>query len=92
MTCYILAHMERDTSRLPLHAELWLDMLRAHFACELANHSIDSEHIIYESSSEATMAMLRQAYTRGAQDATKTPADFEADVAAVEAANATARR
>lgn len=84
--------MERDDSRLDPNVERWLDDLRGDFACELANHSIGSEHAVYESSPDAMRAMLRQAYRHGFWDATKTPADFDQAVAAVVAVNEAAKR
>ena len=69
-------------------AGLWLRLLEEDFFLELSNHAIGSRHATkYESSAEATMAMLRLAYLKGRSDATAQPADFDADVARVEAAN-----
>ena len=61
-------------------AELWLELLDGDFWCELANHSIGSEHVKYPSSTEARMAMLRLAYLKGREDATAQPADFDTAV------------
>ena len=69
-------------------AEIWLRLLEEDFFLELANQAIGAKHATkYESSSEATMAMLRLAYLKGRSDATAQPADFDADMARVEAAN-----
>ena len=69
-------------------AEIWLRLLEEDFFLELANQAIGAKHATkYESSSEATMAMLRLAYLKGREDATAQPADFDADMARVEAAN-----
>lgn len=68
-------------------AETWLRLLARDFSCELSNHAIGSESIEYPSSAEATRAMLRLAYLRGRHDALTPPADFDADVAKVEAVN-----
>ena len=70
-------------------AEIWLRLLAEEFMCEIANHDIGAKHACkYESGAEARMAMLRLAYLRGREDATAHPADFDADVARVEKANA----
>lgn len=69
--------------------ELWLTDLHYTYACELANHAIGSEAIKYPSSKDAMMEMLREAYRKGNADAQ--PADFDVDVAHVEAINAANR-
>lgn len=62
-------------------AELWLRMTVDEFACELANHAIQSSHACkYPSSREATLAMLRQTYLKGRSDAIDPRPDFDADV------------
>ena len=61
-------------------AELWLELLDGDFWCELANHSIGSEHVKYPSSTDARMAMLRLAYLKGRDDATARPEDFDTAV------------
>ena len=68
-------------------AEIWLRLLEEDFSAELGNHAIHSEHVKFSSAADARMAMLRLAYLRGRSDATAQPADFEADVARIEAAN-----
>lgn len=77
---------------ISLAAEAWLQLLQEEFSLEIANHDIGAKHATkYASGAEARMAMLRQAYLRGRHDATAQPADFDADVARVEAANAAKR-
>lgn len=69
-------------------AEIALQLLQEDFTIEIANHDIGAKHACkYASGADARMAMLRLAYLKGREDATKTPADFDADVARVEAAN-----
>lgn len=72
-------------------AETFLTLLYQEHMCELANHAIQSEHVRYGSSAEATKAMLRGAYRRGALD--QQPArEMETDIAQVNAANEAAKR
>lgn len=79
------SHMEHVISAA---AEISLRLLEEDFFLELANHAIGAKHATrFASSSEASMAMLRLAYLKGREDATAQPADFDADVARVEAAN-----
>lgn len=74
-------------------ADIWLRMLDREFECELLNHNIGSEHVKYATASDARMAMLRQAYQRGVEDATApAPTTFEEDAARVEAVNNSAKR
>lgn len=68
-------------------AELWLQMLETDFTCELGNHAIQSEHVKYDSATDARRAMLRLAYLKGREDATYQQADFDADVARAMEAN-----
>ena len=72
-------------------AEGWLRALEDEFYLELCNHMIHSKHVRYASASEAQMAMLRQAYLRGREDALTPPIDSETFTQQVEATNAKAR-
>lgn len=67
-------------------AELYFDLLIDDYACELANQAIQSEAARYPSSREAMRAMVREAYQKGTEAIA--PPDFDADVQAVQAANA----
>ena len=51
------------------NAEIFLRLLEDDFFCEIANHSIGSEHVVYPSAVAAKLAMLRFAYARGVKDA-----------------------
>ena len=68
-------------------AEVYLQMLLSAFYCERGNAMIRSRHAKFASVGECDMAMLRLAYLKGREDATAQPADFDADVARVMAAN-----
>ena len=80
----LVSHMDTIISDA---AELYLQMLRADFSCERGNIMIQSRHAKFASMGECDMAMLRLAYLKGREDATATPADFDADMARVMAAN-----
>ena len=72
---------------ISLAAEVALQLLVEGFGAELGNHAIQSEHVKYPSKHDALMALARTAYLKGRSDATAQPADFDVDVARVEAAN-----
>jgi len=77
-----------DEQIISTAAEVWLQLLQEEFFLEIANHDIGATHATkYASGVDARMAMLRQAYLQGRDDATAQPADFDADVARVETAN-----
>lgn len=59
-------------------AELVLGLIRQDFFCAIAN--VGTDHSPYASTSEAMMAMLREAYQAGVKSQ-QPPADFDADVA-----------
>lgn len=54
-------------------ADLWLRLLDDEFWCEIANHEIGSPHVKFASVKDAKLAMLRLAYLKGREDATKSP-------------------
>jgi hypothetical protein len=68
-------------------AEAWLSELHDDFAYELGNQAIASPHTKYESSKAAVLAMLRQAYVHGREEALRAltpPPDFDQDVTQLE--------
>lgn len=78
-----------DAETLDDNAEIVLSLIRQDFFCAIAN--VGTDHSPYASTSEAMMAMLREAYQAGVKSMQAPPA-FDVDVQQTIAVNEAARQ